>query len=291
MLLSMTGFGEASGTVDEWSIKVEVRAVNNRHFKFTARVGEPFSAFEGELEKLVRKRVHRGTVQMSVRVDRPARQEDYRLNRLALESYSEQFKEYLGASPQLHAGALLSLPGVVEERSRVEVDLEARWPELKGVVEAALERFDAVRRGEGRAMADELLALGRGIGDHTANIIARNPEVVDAYRERLTERVRGLVKDLGVTIEPKDLIREVAIFAERSDNAEELTRLAAHLEQFEQVVSRESSAGRKLEFLVQEMGREANTLGSKANDVAISREVFEIKGRLEKIRELIQNVE
>jgi uncharacterized protein (TIGR00255 family) len=124
-----------------------------------------------------------------------------------------------------------------------------------------------------------------------SRIAERGPEIVASYQKRLTERVQGLVADQGVTIESKDLIREVAIFAERADIAEETVRLRAHLAQYLEVIDERESSGRKLEFVVQEMGREINTMGSKANDVEVSRAVVEIKGLLERIRELIQNVE
>lgn len=140
-------------------------------------------------------------------------------------------------------------------------------------------------------MAAELLALGHRLTEHLSRIEARRPLVVSLYQERLGERVQSLIAKHGVTVEPKDLIREVAIFAERSDIAEEITRLRAHLDQYQAVIEGPSSAGRKLEFVVQEMGREINTIGSKASDTEISRDVVEIKGILERIRELIQNVE
>jgi uncharacterized protein (TIGR00255 family) len=140
-------------------------------------------------------------------------------------------------------------------------------------------------------MAVELLALGKAIADQLSRIADRGPEVVSGYQARLFERVQGLLQGHGVTVETKDLIREVAILAERADIAEEVIRLRAHLGQFVEVIHELESSGRKLEFVVQEMGRETNTIGSKANDVEISRGVVEIKGTLEKIRELIQNVE
>ena len=133
--------------------------------------------------------------------------------------------------------------------------------------------------------------MGGKIGERLAEVEQRGPEIVAAYQKRIVERVRTLVAGQGVAIEPEHLIREVAIFAERADIAEEVVRLEAHLVQYVEVIAEPESAGRKLEFVVQEMGREINTIGSKANDVAVSRSVVEIKGLLEKIRELIQNVE
>jgi uncharacterized protein (TIGR00255 family) len=159
------------------------------------------------------------------------------------------------------------------------------------VVSQALAKLQASRAEEGRAMAGELLVLGKGVATHLGQIADRGPEVVASYQKRLTERVQALVEGQGVSIEPKDLIREVAILSERADISEEIVRLRAHLSQYIDVIHEPESAGRKLEFVVQEMGRETNTIGSKANDVEISRCVVEIKGLLEKIRELIQNVE
>jgi uncharacterized protein (TIGR00255 family) len=292
VLLSMTGFGEAHRQDERWSVRAEVRSVNNRHLKFSAKLSEPFGALEPELERLVRETVRRGTVQLVLRVDRPRRPEDYRLNLVALASYRDQLLALEGESggaPDL--AALLSLPGVVEERRPQADDPHDDWPALAPIVAEALGRLHDSRADEGRAMAAELLGLGEAIGRLLEQVAARGPEVVAAYRDRLTERVRGLIQDKGVALEAKDLIREVAILAERADIAEEVIRLRAHLAQFVAVIHEPESAGRKLEFVVQEMGREINTIGSKANDVAISRDVVEIKGLLEKIRELIQNVE
>ena len=140
-------------------------------------------------------------------------------------------------------------------------------------------------------MAAELIALGRSIGEHLGRIADRAPMVVQAYQKRITDRVQALVPDQGVTVEPKDLIREVAILADRCDISEEVVRLRAHLAQYAAIIEEPESSGRKLEFLVQEMGRETNTIGSKANDVEISRAVVDVKALLEKIRELVQNVE
>ncbi|WP_435016919.1 YicC/YloC family endoribonuclease [Tundrisphaera sp. TA3] len=303
MLLSMTGFGEARLQDDHWSVGVEVRSVNNRHLKLNAKISEPYGSLEPELERLVRESVRRGTVQLSLRVERPRRPEDYRLNLVALKSYRSQLAEFLGPNPPTGAtgpgsdhpsvdlAALLGLPGVVEERKPAIADPREDWPRLAGAVSEAIAKLQQSRAEEGRAMADELLSLGRAAAAQLDRIAERAPEVVVAYERRLTERVQALIQNQGVVVEPKDLIREVAIFAERADIAEEITRLRAHFAQFVEVIGEPESAGRKLEFVVQEMGRETNTIGSKANDLEISRGVVEIKGLLEKIRELIQNVE
>ena len=162
---------------------------------------------------------------------------------------------------------------------------------LERVLEQAIGRLQSMRQEEGRAMAQELLQHRDHIARELEQVRARVPLVAAGYRDRLLERVRGLLTELDVKIDRSDLIKEVAIFAERSDIAEEVVRLASHLDQFVDIVNEPESAGRKLEFLTQEMFRETNTIGSKASDVDISRHVVEIKSALEKIRELVQNVE
>lgn len=289
MLLSMTGFGEARAQDDRWAVGVEVRTVNNRHLKLTAKLSDPYGALEPDLERLVRETVRRGSVHLALRVDRPRCAEDYRLNPVALASYRDQVRGLQDGPVDL--AALLTLPGVVEQARPTSVDPHQDWPALAAVVAEALAKLQAARAEEGRVMAHELLTLGKALAGHLEHIAARGPEVVASYQARLTERVQALVLNRGVTIKPEDLIREVAILAERADIAEEIVRLQAHLAQYVEVIHEPESAGRKLEFVVQEMGREVNTIGSKANDVEISREVVEIKGLLEKIRELIQNVE
>ena len=289
VLLSMTGFGEARLQDERWTVTAELRSVNNRHLKLNARISDPYGALEPEVERMVRESVRRGSVGLTLRVERPKRAEDYRLNTVAIQSYMEQLRalERLGGAFDL--AGVLSLPGVVEERRQAVDDPHDDWPALAKVIGEAVAMLQRSRAEEGRAMGDEL--LGRSIGDELERVAARGPEVVASYQKRLAERVQGLVRDHGLEIEAKDLIREVAIYAERADIAEEIMRLRAHLKQFAEVIAEPESSGRKLEFVVQEMGRETNTIGSKANDVEISRAVVEMKGTLEKIRELIQNVE
>jgi len=288
----MTGFGEARLQNEAWSVTVEVRTVNNRHFKLNAKVSDPYSALEPELEKLIRETVRRGTVNLQVRFERPKRAEDYRINAVAVVSYRDQLRALQDPpGTPVDLSAILALPGVVEERKPATDDPHDDWPALAAVVTEAVKRLQAARAEEGRAMADELLGFGKAIATRLDQIAERGPEVVKGYQGRLVERVQSLVEGYGVTVEMKDLIREAAILAERADITEEIIRLRAHLAQFVDVIHEPESAGRKLEFVVQEMGRETNTIGSKANDVEISRSVVEIKGILEKVRELIQNVE
>lgn len=296
MLLSMTGFGESRTQTDRLAVGVEVRAVNNRHLKVSVRGTDPYPMFEAELEKVVRRHVHRGTITIHVRVERQGGTTGQTLNTIALSAYLKQIRsacetagtpEY--AAPLL-AGAL-ALPGVAPETRSPGSPPADEWPVVEQTLNAALANLTTMRSEEGRAMATELLALHGTISSEVAAIRTLLPSVTSDYRTRLLERVRQSIGDTGVTLDPDHVIRELALFADRSDVAEEITRLSAHLDQFSELVRKGEEAGRKLEFVIQEIGRETNTLGSKAGDVAISRHVIEMKSALEKIRELALNIE
>lgn len=292
----MTGYGEGSYSSERLQIGVELRAVNNRYLKVSLRAIEPYNLLEPEVERALRKTIKRGTIQVHLRVQRPAAPQDYQINTVALRSYLSQLSTMagdLGLPDQGHylMAQALALPGVVPEPTLGGLNVEEEWPFFEAALEQAVQRMQQMRLDEGRAMANQLMQLRDQIAAELAKVRARTPHVADAYRERLLERVRVLLSELDVQIDRKDLIREVAIFAERSDISEEVVRLASHLEQFQEVVNEPESGGRKLEFLTQEMFRETNTIGSKASDVDISRHVVEIKGALERIRELVQNVE
>lgn len=298
LLLSMTGFGEARYQGEELTLSVEVRTVNNRYLKVSVRGSEPYPMMEPELEKLVRKYVRRGTVTIHIRCERQGRETDFVLNTVALRSYLEQVRAACQAIgwqvPEASIiGPVLSLPGVAPEpggRSGRPPDEE--FTQAERTLEAALKKLQAMRILEGQAMADELLTHRRSVCENLQSIAKMMPTVVLNFRQRLHDRVGQALAEHNVSCRTEDLIREVAVFAERTDVAEEVMRLGSHLEQFETVVRNETDApGRKLEFLVQEMGRETNTIGSKAGDVSVSRHVVEIKAALEKVRELVQNVE
>jgi uncharacterized protein (TIGR00255 family) len=296
VLLSMTGFGEARFHDDDLSVSIELRALNNRYLKVSLRATDPYHLLEPEFEKVIRRVVRRGTLQVHLRLERQASVQDYRINTTALRSYFEQLRsatDQLGLSEngQTLLGQVLTLPGVVPEPGQSTEHLHDDWPVLERVLGQALDKLQLMRKEEGKAMAQELLAHRDTIAGLLDKIRQRTPQASALFRDRLLERVRSLLGELDVQIDRSDLIKEVSIFAERSDIAEEVVRLASHLDQFQSMVNEPESEGRKLEFLTQEMFREANTIGSKASDVGISREVVEIKGTLEKIRELVQNVE
>lgn len=294
MLLSMTGFGEAHHQQNGLAVAVEVRTINSRYFKLVVRCSEPYSPLEPEIEDVVRQQIKRGTIQVSLRVDKPKTADDFRLNVQALASYREQL-ETLHAHWHINEPVtlerLLALPGVVDETQAVRRDVGEDWPPIKQALEEALARLAHMRAAEGRAMAADLRQNCQSIARELDGVTERAPQVADSYRGRLQERLQKTLADYQITLDPADIIKELSLFAERSDISEEIVRLRSHLDQFDAMLEATESSGRKLEFLTQEMFRETNTIGAKANDLAISRHVIEMKASIERIREMIQNVE
>jgi len=290
----MTGFGEARCEGDGLSVSVEVRTINSRYFKLLTRISEGYGALEPHVEGVLRKRIRRGTIQVSVRVDRVHRPEEYRIQVEVLNGYRQQI-EALGRQWQLDRSvpleSLLLLPGVVEEGTSQSAAALEDWPVIREALEAALEKMDQMRSDEGRAMAADLKVNCALVASCLEQVARRAPQVVEAYRARLGERLNGVLAEFKITLDPADLIREVGLFGERSDISEEVVRLRSHLDQFLAAIESPDSSGRKLEFVTQEMFREANTIGSKANDVEIARHVIEIKAAVERMREMIQNIE
>jgi uncharacterized protein (TIGR00255 family) len=294
MLLSMTGFGESHCQENGLAVSVEVRTINSRYFKLSVRASEGYASLEPHIEEAVRRAVHRGTIQVSLRVDRLRTAEDYRLNIDVLERYRDQLeniKRQWNLEEDISLQSLLPLPGVVNEDSLILHDVEADWPVIGGALESALQHLAAVRGKEGRTMAADLAENCKSVMASLRQIESRSPQSVDDYRNRLHEKVQKILEKHSVSLEPSDLIKEVSLFADRSDISEEIVRLRSHAEQFLSTMDLPESSGRKLEFLIQEMVREANTIGSKANDVEIARHVIEIKTAIERIREMIQNIE
>ena len=294
MLISMTGFGEARKQTSDMSIAVEVRTINSRHFKLSYRASDGYAALEPEVEAATREVIRRGTIQLNLRVDRSSVADDYRINTDVLDNYRRQLEQYAAGNKlkvSLDPQAFLTLPGVIIEKSRSADDPHEDWPTIEPVVKEALAAMSKMRAEEGVALAADLAHNGRQILEHLDAITRRSPEVTLSYQTRLTTRVQQALSELNVTVEPADLLRELALFADRSDISEELVRLRSHLQQYEAALMLPESSGRKLEFITQEMGREINTIGSKANDAEISHLVVEIKTALERIREQIQNVE
>jgi uncharacterized protein (TIGR00255 family) len=293
MLRSMTGFGSAGGSVEGVEYGVEMRSVNNRYLKCMVKLPESWSHAEAEIEKLLRERLQRGTVTLTVRMRVPDEQAACHVNTAALSAYLDQIRVLeVDTNPMLRIdlGSLLLLPGVCEPPSLA--DLCERTKEgLMALIGQALEALVEMRRQEGGALKADLLGNCSAIESNLEAVRARAPAVVVDYQQRLGQRVTELTRAGQVDIDQDQLAREVAIFAERCDIAEEITRLTGHIEQFRQTVTAPEPTGRKLDFIAQEMLREANTIAAKAGDAEIGRAVVDIKTSIDRIKEQVQNVE
>jgi uncharacterized protein (TIGR00255 family) len=294
VMLSMTGFGEAQQQEGELTVRVEVRSVNNRHLKLSCRLPDGYSSLEPQLEGVVRELVRRGALQLNLQIERTSCEEDYRLNEPLLVHYYQQISALsakLHDVAQIHLADLLQLPGVISEVHSLAVDTQHEWPLIDATLRQALERLNHMRQLEGAALAADLRSNCESIEKELDQIEQLAPEVVKSYESRLRERIGQLLAEHSLPIDQSSVIREVAVFADRADIAEEVVRLRSHLKQFDVVMRTERTAGRKLEFLIQELLRETNTIGSKGNDAQIARHVVQIKTSIERLREMIQNVE
>lgn len=290
----MTGFGNSVDQSERVCVNAELKSVNNRYLKLSTRLPDCVSRFEAEIEQLLRSRIARGAVQLTVRVRFAGGQSEYRIDQELLRGFGRQLTEVSltgDVSSAVTMGDLLQLPGVVTQTELPDEVIESLWPAVEACLTKALEHFTDFRRREGHSMQLDLERQCAAIEDHLQQVMTLAPQVVSEFRDKILERVRRLTVDSGVTVSETDVIREVAIFADRCDINEEITRLRSHTEQFRRMLAADQSQGRKLEFISQEMFREINTIGSKANHVAIALSVVEMKTAIERIREVLQNVE
>lgn len=288
----MTGFGNSSLTKEGVHVSSEIKSVNNRYLKLSVRLPDSVARFEAEIEKLIRNRISRGAVQLSIRVRFLSGQSEYRIDSDLLRSFQRQLAELSdGTTSSASLGDLLSLPGVVSETELPDEFVNSLWPAVEASLNEALDHFEDFRRREGESMRVDLQKQCEVIETELVQVAALAPQVVMEYRDKILDRVRRLIGDSSVTISENDVIREVALFADRCDINEEITRLRSHTEQFRRLLNGDTSQGRKLEFIGQEMFREINTIGSKANHVTIALSVVEMKAAIERLREVLQNVE
>ena len=293
MALSMTGCGEGVATDGPNSCRIELRTVNNRFFKLALRAREGLNAIEPRIEAAIRKQVRRGTVQMALDIAGPLAPGLRRLDQRQLAAYLDDLENFCAThdipEPRSIDG-LLGLPGVCLEASAA-VDTTAQvWPLVERALQDALRRLDAMRLAEGQSLATDMRAICVAIRSLAATIRARVPAAVEEHRGRLQERVRRLMEMQAATLAPADLAREMAVLADRSDVAEELVRLESHLDQFDRLLG-EDAPGRSLDFLTQELAREANTIASKSSDVSIAHTIVDMKTQIERLREQVQNIE
>jgi len=285
----MTGHGQAAAANDQAQVTVEIRTVNNRFLKLNVH-SDLNANFQSKLESQVKASVNRGSVSVRVNSLLQKSDHDYSLNKEAISSYWLQLSEIAGGSQSVGIEAVMSLPGVVNDAGR-EDRSEIIWPLVQIAVTDALENLAQMRLQEGSAMSKDMLENCQTIDTQLAEIQKLAPRMVDAYIKKMTDRINGMLEKFEVSITAADIVKEVGVFAERCDISEEVVRLGNHISQFNTVVALPESNGKKLEFLVQEMLRETNTIGSKSNDSDIANHVVEIKTAIERIREMVQNVE
>jgi len=294
MISSMTGFGEASAEVDGIVYTVEIRAVNNRYFKPHLRLPDVVAYLEADIEMLHRKRIHRGAINYSLRLKNVSAQALFEIDDIALGHYLQKLGVLVPDSKvdcQVDLGQMLALPGIVQPISPDSAQSEKMKQVIVRLTEQAIDRLKEMRAEEGRALAEDMIANCRVIKERLQSIRARADVVVQEYHGKLERRVSQLLSDGKLKIDEETLAREVAIFADRCDISEEITRLDSHLEQFIKCCRGDGHAGRRLDFISQEMLREANTIASKASDAQISQAVIDIKCAVDRIKEQVQNVE
>ncbi|HVX86351.1 MAG TPA: YicC/YloC family endoribonuclease [Phycisphaerae bacterium] len=298
MIKSMTGFGSIAADEHGISCTVEIRSVNNRFFKAVIKLPDKLANLEPDIDRLLRDTIGRGSLVLSVSVKDQLSTTSIAINQSVLNTYLEQIEtlaQKITRPTRVDLAHLLTLPGVVEAGEDSAEYLATHQALVLRLVREALARLDAMRQKEGAALWTDLQKHLAVIRNALEKVAAQAPQVVRAYHEKLKTRVNQMVNDAKLSLSDSDLLKEVALFADRADISEEIARLSGHLEQFYHVCEKEDpdagGAGRKLDFISQEMLREANTIASKANDAAIARLTVDIKSAIDRIKEQVQNVE
>ena len=293
MINSMTAYGRADHDFEGSLLQAEIRSVNNRYRDVILRIPRSFQALEEELKRRVASRVRRGRIEVTIQMEGngEAPPYDLELNEPLVNSYVkiiEELKQRFGIEGDVQVDTLCQLKDVIVARPETP-DVEKMKPGFVEVLEKALDSYDAMRGREGEALEADFRMRLNTMKNYVAEIEKRIPEVAAHRQERLKEKIAAMVEDLEV--DEARLAQEIAILAEKADVTEELVRIKSHLDQFESYFSRDEALGRRLDFLIQEINREVNTLSSKAADAFVSGTVIEMKAELEKLREQVQNVE
>ncbi len=291
MLRSMTGYGRAQSADENISVLVEIKSVNHRYFEFSARVPRLYGFLEDKLKGYVQSRVARGKIDMGVYIETlAAKNASVHLDMALAQAYIAALTP-LTEVPELKNDvsvmSVARLPDVMNV-THDELDEEAVWETVRVAAAEAVDRFIAAREQEGERLRADILAKAESILRRVETIEARSPQTVAEYRQRMLDHMYAV---LGESPDEQRVLTEAAIYADKVAVDEETVRLRSHFQQLQEILSTDEAVGRRLDFLVQEMNRETNTIGSKAQDVEIVRAVLDIKSDIEKIREQIQNVE
>ena len=282
---SMTGYGRAREASNEREIVVELRAVNHRYLDVNVKAPRGYGFLEEAIKKLAASKISRGKVDVYISVtDLAAQETTITLNHELAQSYFDA----LHLHDDISVMSIAKMPDVLVSQ-RVEVDADALTASVSEVFNEAVKQFDEMRQIEGEKLADDIRNRMNTIKEVVEQVEIRSPERVTAYREKLEKRMNEILADS--TVDEQRILTEAAIFADKTAVDEETVRLRSHLDQLDNMLKDSNPVGRKLDFLVQEMNREANTIGSKANDSILANYVIALKAEIEKIREQIQNIE
>ncbi|MEM7473354.1 MAG: YicC/YloC family endoribonuclease [Planctomycetota bacterium] len=295
MLISMTGQGQGRVRDGALEITAEVRAVNNRHLKLQTRTTYGLQSLEPKIESLVRSKIKRGSLQLNVQSHGSMAGAEYKLEEEVLAGYLKQCGDVLSrlglAKSSIEIKDLLQLPGVVSEpKTTSEIPTQLEQSVLQAVDES-LDCLSKMRIAEGKSMERELSEQLERLVALADSIEQRAPQVVEEYKKRLQAKLSKALEEVGAELQEADLVREVLVMADKADIREELVRLRSHFEQFGKLLQADMSQGRKLDFLIQELFREVNTVGSKCGDADIAQRVVDMKTIIEQMREQVQNVE
>lgn len=292
MIKSMTGYGKSEQTIDSLNVTVEIKSVNHRYFEFSARVPREYGFLEEKLKKYCNSLITRGKVECYVSVeDLEEREMEVNVNETLAAGYVKALKELserFGLKDDISAVTLSRYPDVITLHKASE-DEERIWNAVKTVAETAVSKFIEMRETEGSKLRGDILSRADYIIECVEFIEGRSPETVREYNEKLKQRMKELLGDAAV--DEQRLLNEAAIYADKIAVDEETVRLRSHISQLREFMNSSEAIGRKLDFLVQEINRETNTIGSKAQDVDIAKKVIAIKAEVEKIREQVQNIE
>ncbi len=294
MLNSMTGYGEAAGELDGISYAVEVKAVNNRYLKTIIKLPEGTAFLEDDVDKTLRRQLSRGTINYVLRVKSVSANALFEIDEASLRALVMKLNEVsasVGAKGSIDLASLLELPGIVQPVIPDEEQSLRIKEFVLGLTATAMDKLKRMREAEGRFLEADLKKHCDAIQAELETIRRCSGSVTQDYARKLRKRVDELLAEAKLKLDEQTLAREVAILADRSDISEEITRLDAHLQQFAQICRTDGQAGRRLDFLSQEMLREANTVASKAGDAQIARSVVDIKCLIERLKEQIQNIE
>lgn len=278
--------------MDGKTIIVEIKSVNHRYYEFTSRVPRSCGYLDEKLKLFIQGKVSRGKIDVGVSIQSDGvSDEKIEVNSEVAKGYITALRsanEELGLEDDLTLSRIMRLPDIFDVK-KIEEDEETVWNEVKSVAEKALERFIAMREAEGEKMREDILSRLDYITGLVEKIEKKSPETTEKYRKKLFDKISEVLKDTNV--DEQRILTEAAIFSEKTAVDEETVRLRSHINQCREMLSMNEAVGRKLDFLIQEFNREANTIGSKCQDIEITKVVVDLKSEIEKIREQVQNIE